>query len=73
MAKRAIGSSSAGGTTTGAALRVDIRGEDSVPRARASVPSGSSSFAWAGAVAGDAKLIKAYLLYRTYHGSAMNP
>ncbi|MBV8124773.1 MAG: succinyldiaminopimelate transaminase [Pelomonas sp.] len=27
----------------------------------------------AGFVAGDASLIKAFLLYRTYHGSAMNP
>lgn len=35
---------------------------------RSNVPGMRSGF-----VAGDAKLIKAYLLYRTYHGSAMNP
>jgi N-succinyldiaminopimelate aminotransferase len=35
---------------------------------RSNVPGMRSGF-----VAGDAKLLKAYLLYRTYHGSAMNP
>ncbi len=35
---------------------------------RSSVPGLRSGF-----VAGDAALIKAFLLYRTYHGSAMNP
>ena len=35
---------------------------------RSNVPGMRSGF-----VAGDAKLLKAYLLYRTYHGSAMSP
>jgi N-succinyldiaminopimelate aminotransferase len=35
---------------------------------RSSVPGLRSGF-----VAGDAKLLKAFLLYRTYHGSAMSP
>lgn len=35
---------------------------------RSNVPGLRSGF-----VAGDARLIKAFLLYRTYHGSAMNP
>jgi N-succinyldiaminopimelate aminotransferase len=35
---------------------------------RSNVPGLRSGF-----VAGDAKILKNFLLYRTYHGSAMNP